>query len=299
MRLDRPLQPYAKAPRREHDLRDIVSRAFTNSGAALANADAPERAIDYFRHAVKLFPNNANAEVCLGNMGVYHPESTGVDPLAGIAAWERAASLGDSCHESATGCPCRGTVIRVARQIEHEYGADAARAWVTGRYAKAGARKSGRDFGPVARAAGDVARIAPGARWAPRAVAAADALAPFLNAHQDQALEFKVTLAGSLVGSLCRLPLGSRQGDPAVLDRALAQANAAEPLAAFLGDEEWADLGPPETLYLTDAAVRTAIMDAVEAEIERLAAMVRRGVAEARVPLIYVPAVVVGSPVLH
>ena len=326
-RLQRPLQPYAKAPPREHGLRDIISRALTNIGAALANSGAPDRAVDYFSKALKLFPDNANAEVCLGNMGVYHHKRTGVDPLAAIAAWERAAALGESCFESDHGCPCRVNVTQVARQIERDYGANAARDWVSRRYPEAAARKSGRDFGPVARTAGDVARLAPGARWARRAVAAADALAPFLDAAKDQALEVKVTLAGSLVGSLCRLSSGSRPSDPAVLDRALAQANAAEPLEAFLGDEEWADLSPPETLYLTEPAMRTAITDAVEAAIARVSAavpglrpqeavlgalfhldrgfrrgvvaMVRHGVAEARVPLVYVPAVVIGSPVVH
>ena len=321
------MQPYTKAPPREHGLRDIVSRALTNIGAALANSGAPDRAVEYFTKALKLFPDNANAHVCLGNMGVYHHERTGVDPLAAIAAWERAAALGESCYESDQGCPCRVNVTQVARQIEREYGADAARDWVCRRYPEAAARKSGRDFGPVARTAGDVARLAPGARWSRRAVAAADALAPFLDAHKDQALEVKVTLAGSLVGSLCRLSLGSQPGDPAVLDRALEQANAAEPLEPFLGDEAWADLSPPEILYLTEPAARTAITAAVEAEVEHLTgtvpglrpqeaalgalfhldrgfrrgvvAMVRRGVAEARVPLVYVPAVVIGSPVLH
>lgn len=319
--------PFSRAPSREHELRDTISRALTNIGADIANAGRPERAVMYFQQAIQVFPVNANAHVCLGNMGVHHGAETGIDSLAGIASWAEAARHGDYCHESNKGCPCRANVIRVVRQVERDYGAAEAREWIVGHYRSPG-RKSGSDFAFAAAKASDAARLT-GRPWPPRAVAVSDALASPLGRLMRESLEIKVTIAGSLIGSLCRLPSRPRRQHADILADAVALAHDMEPLRPFIGDSEWLDLGPPETLYLIEPAMRARLTDLVAGIVATLSAAIprldagnavlgalfhldrgfRQGVtsmagraldgAPPDARLVFVPATVIGSPARH
>jgi hypothetical protein len=322
-RLKNASETSAKAPKKERDLRDIISRALTNIGSEVSNAGYPERAVEHFRRSITLFHDNSNTHVCLGNMGVFHNEETGIDPLDGIASWENAAKIGDYCHESDFGCPCRSNAINIARQVESDYGKDEARNWIAVRYAIGTNRKSAKDFAHVAAGASDIARLT-GRAWHPDAIKVANIVGDLLKTHISLPLEMKVTLAACLIGSLARLDTPHQTGDPAILDRAIDAALSVEPLRPFLGDHEWQDIGPPKTLYLTENDTVVTIMDIVTEVVLALhrgvrdlrsanavlgamfhldrnfrhgiTSMVRDMVLSSRVPYFYLPGMVIGSP---
>jgi hypothetical protein len=319
-RLRNPSEPSSKAPKAELELRDIISRALTNIGGHVSNTGFPERAVDHFKRSIAIFHDNANAHVCLGNMGVFHSDRTGIDPLDGIASWHKAARIGDFCHESDIGCPCRENTVRIARQVERDYGKEEAREWVSKRYAIGAGRKSAKDFAPIAAKATDVGRLT----GSPHALLVAEVFGEIFSDKGALPLEMKVTLAACFAGALARLDTPYEQGDPSILDRAVEAAYPTEPLHPFIGDDEWQDLGPPETLYLTTQETSTALMEIVTGVIggirggiqglspdnavlgvlfhldrdfrRGVTSMVRDMVLKSRLPYGYVPGTVIGSP---
>jgi hypothetical protein len=184
-------------------------------------------------------------------------------------------------------------------------------------------RKSARDFAPVAATASDAGRLT-GKEWHPHAVFVADVLSKALMSQRGLPLEVKVTLAACIVGALARIDTPFGPGDPEAFDRALKIAHPIEPLHPFLGDHEWRDIGPPETLYLLEHDVSKPIMRSTVEVVESLrkvlpglngqnaalgalfhldrnfrhgvAYMVRDMVAKSTVPYGYVPGTVIGSP---
>lgn len=244
-----------EAPIGEYSLRDVVSRALTNIGASVANAGKPADALGYFRKAITVFGDNANAHVCYGNMGVHHWKATGVPPLAGIQEWEKAAELGDDCHESARGCPCRANVIRIFRKLEAAYGIDEAVSWLTTRYPGLSMRKRSDEIAtPILRAAEIGAQTGTG--WSGRSVQAANVIggSEILSVMKDSPLEAKVTLAGCVLATLSRL-----DGAYAACGRiaeAVMSLEHIESLHPFLGDDEWEHVEPPRSLYLLSDDVK-------------------------------------------
>lgn len=325
-RLRDPRVPFGQAPRAERDVRDIVSRALTNIGAHLSNSGHPDRATEHFRRATYLFPGNANAQVCLGNMGVWFSDRTGVAPLDGIAAWEAAAATGeDFCHESANGCPCRNKLTARARQIERDYGPEHAARWVRANLSDPDRRKPADGFGPVARSASDAARL--GAEWSPAATKATEVIGRALEPFRHEPLEIRVTLASSALGSLCRLATPQGVGNPGLMTTAIRMMGGVEPLEPFLGDREWRYLGPPDTDYLLDGGVLkrlepairaivlgvldvggVAVADALQALLFHVDTGFRNGIASMAAPmvgrgdvgvLIFIPATMIGRPPRH
>lgn len=60
--------PFERAPAWERELRDVVSRALTRIGAAMADAGQPEGAVTHFERAIRVFPGNADARAYLGDV---------------------------------------------------------------------------------------------------------------------------------------------------------------------------------------------------------------------------------------
>ncbi|WP_408903481.1 hypothetical protein [Methylobacterium radiotolerans] len=325
-RLRDPREPFGRAPRAERDVRDTVSRALTNIGAHLSNSGHPDRATEHFRRATHLFPGNANAQVCLGNMGVWFSDRTGVAPLDGIAAWEAAAATGeDFCHESATGCPCRNKLAARARQIERDYGPEHAESWVRANLSDPDRRKPADGFGPVARLPSDAPHL--GADWSPAATKAAEVVGRVLKPFRHEPLEIRVTLASSALGSLCRLATPQGVGNPGLMTTAIRMMGGVEPLEPFLGDREWRYLGPPDSDYLLEPrvlkrlepAIRAivlgvldaggvAVADALQALLFHVDTGFRNGIASMAAPmvargdvgvLIFIPATMIGRPPRH
>jgi tetratricopeptide (TPR) repeat protein len=319
-------EPFDRAPRAERDIRDIVSRALTNIGAHLSNSGHPDRAVEYFRRATHLFPRNANAQVCLGNMGVWFSDRTGVAPIDGIAAWEAAAGTGeDFCHESGNGCPCRNRFTALARQIERDYGLEHAERWVRANLSNPDRQKPADRFGPVAKSPQDAQRL--GASWSPAATKMADIVERVFEPFRSDPVEIRVTLASSTLGSPCRLATSGGVGDPELMKMAIHLTNGIEPLDPFLGDREWRYIGPPETDYLLEPKVLARLEPAIRAVVsgvldidglEMADALLgllfhidtgfRNGIASMAAPmvmrrnpgiLIFVPATMVGSPPRH
>jgi len=248
-------EPSSAAPDDEYWLRDVVSRSLTNIGAAVANAGAPKDAVSYFERAIAVFDGNANAHACYGNMGVHHWEETDITPREGIKAWERAAALGDYCHESENGCPCRANVIFIFRKLEAGHGTDEAEDWLTQRYPGLSIRRSSSDLTTPFMEAGEISART-GLRWPGRAVQAANIFgeSDILSVMKDSPLEVKVTLSGCILAAMARLD-GSRSAAH-VVDQAVGDMENIEALRPFLGDEEWETVGPPKTFYLMEEDVK-------------------------------------------
>lgn len=264
-RMRDPARPYDGVPQDEFQLRDIVSRAMTNVGAAVSNAGSPERATEYFRDAIRIFPDNPVSHDCLGNMGVWHADQTGVSRVEGIAAWHEAQRLGMWCHESEHGCPCKQNVISIAEHVLKSYGEREADHWI-GRSAKihASGRRTNDDFKPVFKRGAD-ARKADPAIWTEAGAAAADLFADSLRQFASRPLEDKVTIVASALGSIATI--GSGQGilPSEIVEMGLEAVERSECLHPFLGDDEWLDLAPPKTMRLAENQVKHEIMEEVEA----------------------------------
>lgn len=267
-RLRNPTEPFKKAPAKERGLRDMISRSLTNIGAEIANSGYPDRATSYFQQSIQIFPANANSHVCLGRMGIFHSSITGIDPLEGVRSWERATKLRDYCHESDDGCPCRVSFVTTFNQVESDYGADHARAWVD-RAAKAmGRNKRMAQFGPVARSALDLKRLSqvqlPRDLSSTKNLLAIDTVGGFFAELATVPVEVKVTLAATLLMSfvVIKSPNWVMNTSP-VLQAKEALGNL-HPLEPFLGDDEWKDIGPPETLYLVSPTVEGELVSMVE-----------------------------------
>jgi hypothetical protein len=264
-RLRNPEEPFAKAPKREGPLRDIVSRALTNIGGTVSNAGKPTDAVKYFRQAIDIHPGNPNSHVCLGNMGIWYGDTTGVSPIEGIREWKTAGKIGDYCAESANGCPCRANVVAVTERIVKNYGEAAANEWLATRYRKSCARRSNRDVVDALASAADADLI--GVDIPPRAATASKAIydSGIVARLREEPLEVRVTVMASAVGTFLnksRRPAGEKV---ATLHRAREACDRFEPLKAILAEEDWKWVGPPETDYLGRNDVRRALSKMVDA----------------------------------
>ena len=243
-------EPYAKAPRREGALRDIISRALTNIGAKVSNAGKPMDAVPYFKQSIAIYPKNPNSHVCLGNMGVMYSDMTGISPIEGVREWKEAGKIGDYCHESRTGCPCRATVVRVVESIARNYGDAAANEWMTTRYAKScETRKSTYLVHAIASAA-DAKMI--GVTVPSPAAAASKLIADngFVDRLRGEALEARVTVMASAIATFLNMAGRPPHENIRLLQRAKDVCKDFEPLKAILGEEDWRYVGPPDTDYL-------------------------------------------------
>lgn len=267
-RLRNPTEPFKNAPAKELVLRDTLSRSLTNIGAEISNSGYPDRATSYFQQSIQLFPDNANAHVCLGRMGIFHSRITGIDPTEGVRSWERATKLKDFCHESDDGCPCRVSFVKTFNQVESDYGADYARAWVD-RAAKAMSRNKGMaHFGPVAASAADLKRLSqtqlPRDLLATRSILAIGAVGSFFRELVTVPVEAKVTLAATLLMSFVTTKSRSLVLNASPVMEAGVALGTFHPLEPFLGDDEWEDLAPPETSYLVSREVEHELVSMVE-----------------------------------
>jgi tetratricopeptide (TPR) repeat protein len=239
-------------PDDEYVIRDLTSRALTNIGGHVANAGRPEDAVSYFQRSVRLFPENANAHVCLGNMGVRFSERTKLDPLEGIAEWKIGGQLGDFCHESANGCSCRAHVVGLVEQGVKSFGKDAMREWLESRFTQVmdmEKRHLG-SFLPLIASAKGAADVT-GRPWPTDVVLASEIVGAYLNAEMRLLpLEMKVTIAGSLLQTLALSRRASEAQRWRMVEEAIEYCSGVEMLKPFLGDEEWRVIGPPDSLYL-------------------------------------------------
>jgi hypothetical protein len=255
-RLKDASQPYDKAPRQEGPTRDIISRALTNIGGKVSNAGRPGDAVDYFRRAITIFPGNANAYVCFGNMGLWYSGETGVKPLEGIAAWKQAGTLGDSCHESSNGCPCRQNIVSIAEKIASFYGDDVANEWLTSRYVSSRLRRSDGDFVTVLASAADAK--AHGIKVSITAAAASEKIleSGIVTRLREQPVECRVTVMASAIATYLNLAENDPEASLMLLDQGMQACSKFEPLNAILADGDWINIGPPETNYLNETATQ-------------------------------------------
>jgi hypothetical protein len=267
-RLRNPQEPFAKAPKREKALRDIISRSLTNIGAELSNSGFPDKATEYFRQSVQIFPKNTNAHICLGRMGIFFSDITGVDELDGISSWEKATKLDDFCEESHSGCPCRIAFVKIARQIERDYGDVHARSWVKRAAKSMGRRKRMGSFVPVAWSMFDagekISSKADVSEIFDEAAELADALEDLFGPMRDQPVELKVTVAATLLMTFLFETKEGFKIDVAAIADAKQLMSEVEPLHPFLGDDEWVDIGMPATRYLLQRDIKDVIMSAIQ-----------------------------------
>ncbi|MCV9964918.1 hypothetical protein OIU34_23780 [Pararhizobium sp. BT-229] len=259
-RLKNPEDPCHAAPDREYFLRDIVSRCITNIGGRMANRGNPAEAVPLFRQAITLFPENANAHVCLGQMGINRSGLTEVTAMEALQAWKTATTLVDYCKHSTRGrCACRCNVVSIGENIRSLYGEKQATYWLTKRYARMSGYKEGTEFSPVASTPRDIAKLGM-APWSEAAVSASEALSS-LEARfgRNVPIEVKVTLAATILASLSVLD-DRDVGDAAMIKRAKDRITT-EPLAPFIGDDEWENVAPPRTNFLGE---RETIIETME-----------------------------------
>jgi tetratricopeptide (TPR) repeat protein len=245
-------EPYSKAPRREGPLRDIISRALTNIGGKVSNAGKPLDAVKYFQQSISIYPDNPNSHVCLGNMGVYHGSSTGITPLEGIKSWKKAGEIGDYCHESSSGCPCRANVVAVSERLVRNLGEDLATQWIVERYRKSCHRRSDRDVVDVVTSAADTAALGivvpPSAASASRLISDSGIVARL----RKEPLEVRVTILASALGTFINMAGRPPAQSLALLAKAKTICQPFEPLRPILAEEDWRFVGPPDTDYLND-----------------------------------------------
>lgn len=248
-------------PDDEYVIRDLTSRAMTNIGAHVANAGRPEDAVSYFQRSVRLFPENANAHVCLGNMGVRYSERTKLDPLEGIAEWKIGGMLGDYCHESANGCSCRAHVVDLVEKGVKRFGKDVMREWVESRFAHVldMEKKHLGSFLPLVDSARGAAEVT-GKPWSNDVVLASEIIGAYLYPEMRLLpLEMKVTIAGSLLQTIALSRRASETQRWRMVEEAIEYCSGAEMIRPFLGDEEWRDIGPPDSLYLDTEESQTHV----------------------------------------
>ena len=291
----------------------------------MANRGNPAEAVPLFRQAIMLFPENANAHVCLGQMGINRSGLTEVTAMEALQAWKTATTLVDYCKHSRSGrCACRCNVVSIGENVRSLYGEKQATYWLTKRYARMSRYKDGTEFSPIASTPRDMAKLGM-TPWSEAAVSASEALSS-LEARfgRNVPIEVKVTLAATILASLS--VLDERDvGDVAMIKRAKDRI-ATEPLFPFIGDDEWENVAPPRTRFLGERetivetmetslfAVRLILADAPEIDPEEaimaflfhLDSRFRDGVTTMVIEkiendwkpdsLIYVPAFYIGDP---
>lgn len=106
------------------------------------------------------------------------------------------------------------------------------------------------------------------AELSPNTVRASRILADMIGFRHDDRhlrLEQKVTLAVSLLLSLVNLSSSSASERADIVASSIQKCDPISPLVPFLGDEEWRDVGPPDTEYLATLESKEAYEQLIEA----------------------------------
>lgn len=313
-------------PDKEYFIRDIASRALTNIGAKVANSGQPGEAVDYFRRSIRLFSGNSNSWLCLGNMGVFYSSESGLDPLEGMHCWKTAYSLGDPLSDIDGNEVQRRHVVEIAERGVADYGEEVVRDWIANRLVPTlhQGRKSMLEMKRLVESASDLEEVI-GKPWNSRSTLAAEFIGNFLRTYHDldPTLEDKVTFAGSLLLSIVNRHGGSATERHGIIKDALRLCHSFDPVFPMIGDDEWRDVGLPETEHLLYEGAKAAhcemvatVIDGMEEEIPDIDALdaaagllfhldsgFRKGVTSMVIPQLermtgeieYLPAVYVGS----
>lgn len=258
-------------PDSEYFVRDVGSRALTDIGARISNIGSPGEAVGYFRRAIRIFRGNSNSWICLGNMGIYFPQETGVHPVEGMECWKEAFSMGDP-HSDIDGLePDRRSIVRVMEGALRIYGPDVIEEWVETRLIPLLhlGKKGIIELKPLAMDASDLEQVT-GKPWSGAATAAAEIMGQLISDHfsPEMTLPEKVTIAASLLLSFLNRSAGSEAEKRSAVGAAMALCEDFEPLYPLLGDEEWDSVGLPETAYLTTLQAKSLYTDIVSTMIE-------------------------------
>jgi hypothetical protein len=76
-------------------------------------------------------------------------------------------------------------------------------------------------------------------------------------------VEVRVTILASVLGTYVNMGARSIRGSLEVTQRALDGCSKFEPLLPILAEEDWVDIGPPETDYLNTAETRERLAEAI------------------------------------
>jgi hypothetical protein len=262
-------RPFEESRPEETLLRDVVSRAITNVGVDFTRRKDYVSALPYFRLASRIYPLNANAQLCLGRMCVFQNASTGADPIEGHLAWKKATECGPSCLNNEASCDCLGNLVAVVDQLRTRHGDEEARRYLVTRVAIRHEQSAGTAFKNVVASPEDV-RASGLPPLSERAAAAAKFLETMAAAMgRSLPLETRVTVAASLLGRLAIIDQ-RKTADIKSIDRAFNRCEGFEPLHPFLGDHEWKDVSPPESLHLRERDTAMAVTAKVELCVECL-----------------------------
>lgn len=315
-----------KWPDSEFYLRDVGSRALTDLGARISNIGSPGEAVVYFREAIQMFAGNANAWICLGNMGFFFSKNTGVDVLEGTEAWKMAYSMGVYGSDIDGLESDRRNAVEIIDKLVSGYGRPALDQWVERRLSMLlDKRQKGLiELKPLVMHPEDLGRVT-GKPFSSAATFAAASLGTILadEVATKLALEEKVTIAASLLLSFLNRTAKSDAEKRLAVSSAMSLCDSFEPLRPFIGDEEWVSVGPPKTEYLLSPAAKahyrrivsllidsvlqqqpkTRAVDAAAAVLFHLDAGFRRGVTSMIAPKVgrmndpveYLPALYVGG----
>ena len=255
----------------EFFVRDVGSRALTDIGARISNIGRPGEAVAYFREAIRMFSGNSNAWVCLGNMGVFFGEETGVDLVEGIEAWKMAYSMGDPDSDIDGLEPDRRNAVGVIEGAIRFYGLDLVDQWVEDRLLPLlQKRQKGLiQLRPLVMHASHLEEVT-GKPWSSGATMAASVIGEMIidAFPADMALEEKVTVAASLLLSFLNRSTRSDAEKRLAVSSAMSLCEGFEPLWPLLGDEEWDTVGLPETGYLTSPDAKNLYSEMVSSLIE-------------------------------
>lgn len=252
-------EPFEGAPQEEVFVRDIISRALTNIGGLVANAGRPDKAVSYFTRSIRIFPANANSHVCFGKMAILFNPATGLDAFDGLMAWKKAGQLGDYCHESEAGCPCRANVVAVSERIAKNYGKDVLREWLTERYVNSCQRRRDTLVVDVLLDPGDAGKVGRSLPLGAVAVGRRLLETGFADTVRSLPVEMRVTILASLLANLVGIRALTGDEKKRVLVDAVAACAHFEPLRPILAEEDWCDIGPPETDYLHTRETSNAV----------------------------------------
>lgn len=261
--------PYERSPPEEEELRDVISRAVTNIGVDFTQKRDYVSALPHFRLAVRLYPKNANAQLCLGRMCVFHHEATEADPLEGHAAWKVASQTQPSCLNNESSCGCLSDLVAAVDGVMSRYGDDEARRYLVTRVGPRHDQSAGKAFKLVVASPDELEDV--GVKTLGRNASEAAKVLSTLAAAMGSSvrLETRVTIAASLLGRLA-LVGGRRTADIQLFRSTIERCAGFEPLRPLLGDHEWRDVSPPETLHLQETETIRDITSRVELMAECL-----------------------------
>lgn len=320
-----------------NQVKNLLSRSLTNIGAYLANTGRSDEAEDYFRRSIASYPLNDNSFICLGNIGLNQFGQNDVGLLEAIEAWEEGNRLGqelsgfgDDVHPGRLKAKMlRVRIIEVFRRLEEFVGPEIALDWLENKVTTSQWREMGR-HGPVPWVVYEPQQVrsvgAETNKWSSEAIEVANVFLRILNGIEFDYLEQAVTFAGSLAIGLARVTSPSFLGSPELVWDAVEDCKEVEICTAFLADGDWEDRAPPQTLYLQSREMEDSIMEAVHTVLKivvklnpqanakdllmgfflhldtsfrhGVASMIETSMEKRPQGLIYIPAMVVGSPEL-